>query len=294
MSDSWTPLKVLEWTTQRFASAGNPSARLDAQVLLAHVLKCDRVALYTGFDKPLGDDELRAYRELIKRRLAGEPTAYLIGEREFWSMRLHVDRRVLIPRPDTELLVEVALEHARARGGELRIADIATGSGAIALALARELPAARVVATDVSPEALEVAAHNASALGLEDRVRFRLGDLTAALADEAPFDLLVANLPYIPTADIAGLAPEVRGEPRLALDGGADGLDLVRRLIGAAPARIVPGGLIALEHGFDQAPAVAGLLADEFDDVTTRRDLAGHARVTCARQPGPPTLINPA
>lgn len=293
MPESWTSLKVLDWTTQRFDSAGIPSARLDAQVLLAHVLQCERVALYTAFDKPLGEEELRAYRELIKRRLAGEPTAYLVGEREFWSLRLHVDRRVLIPRPDTELLVEVALELLRGREGEVRIADIATGSGAIAIALAHELPHARVVATDVSADALEVAAHNASVHGVDQRVSFRLGDLTAALAGAAPFDLLVANLPYIRSAEIATLDREVRTEPRLALDGGADGLDLVRRLIGGAPAHIAPGGAIALEHGYDQGAAVAGLLADEFDDVVVRRDLAGQPRVSYARQAGPPTLINP-
>ena len=293
MPESWTPLKVLDWTTKRFDSAGIPSARLDAQVLLAHVLQCERVALYTGFDKPLAEEELRAFRELIKRRLAGEPTAYLVGEREFWSLRLHVDRRVLIPRPDTELLVEVALELLRGREGEVRIADIATGSGAIAIALAHELPNARVVATDVSADALEVAAHNAAVHGVEQRVSFQRGDLTAALAGAAPFDLLVANLPYIRSAEIAALDREVRNEPRLALDGGADGLDLVRRLIGDAPARIAPGGAIALEHGYDQGPAVAGLLADEFDDVVVRRDLAGQPRVSYARQAGPPTLINP-
>jgi len=291
VTEPWTPLKVLEWTTKRFATAGNPSARLDAQVLLAHVLRCDRMSLYTGFDRPLGDDELSSYRDLIKRRLDGEPTAYLVGEREFWSLSFLVDRRVLIPRPDTELLVEVALELMKGRAGEPRIADVATGSGAVAIALAHSLPEARVVATDVSGDALEVAAHNASVHGVDGRVSFVLGDLMAALTAERPFDLLVANLPYIPSADIAGLQPEVRREPCLALDGGVDGLDLVRRLIACAPARIAAGGAIALEHGAEQADAIAGLLADEFDDVATRRDLAGHPRVTYARQPGPPTLI---
>jgi release factor glutamine methyltransferase len=291
VSEVWTPLKVLEWTTKRFEAAGNTAARLDAQILLAHVLQCDRMSLYTGFDRPLAGEELAAYRELIKRRLSGEPTAYLIGEKEFWSLTLRVDPRVLVPRPDTELLVEVALELANGRDAELHIAEIATGSGAVSIALARELPGARFVATDVSGDALEVAARNAAAHEVDERIAFRVGDLGDALDGERPFDLLIANLPYIPSGEIDKLSPEVRSEPRLALDGGADGLDLVRRLVGDAPSRIAAGGAIALEHGADQALDVEGLMADEFDDVTTRRDLAGHPRVTYARQGGPPTLI---
>ncbi len=276
----WTPLKVLEWTTGRFADAGNPSPRLDAQVLLAHVLDCDRVSLYTNFDKPLKEEELRQYRELIRRRLAGEPTAYLIGEKEFWSLAFTVDERVLIPRPDTELLVEVALELARARGASPRIAEIATGSGAVAIALAKELPDATVVATDLSAGALAVATANVERHGVGDRVELREGDLLAPLAGER-FDVLVANLPYVPTGDLPTLSAEVRCEPRGALDGGPDGLDLLRRLCAGAAAHLAPGGAIALEHGFDQGPGVRALLAS-LAGATTRTDLAGQPRVTLA------------
>lgn len=288
MSEAWTTLKVLEWTTSRFSRAGIPSPRLEAQVLLAHTLACDRVQLYTSFDKPLRAEELATYRALIQRRLAGEPVAYLVNEQEFWSLPFYVDARVLIPRRDTETVIEVILDQIEDRDAPLRIADIATGSGAIAVTLARELPAALVVATDVSGEAARIAADNAARNGVEDRVEVRAGDLLAPVVDEAPFDVLVSNPPYIPSADIAGLSPEVRCEPRGALDGGADGLDLVRRIIAGAGERIRPGGLLVLEHGFDQAEQIAQLIADTgvFEPVSLRRDLAGNPRVTHARRGG--------
>jgi release factor glutamine methyltransferase len=281
----WTTLRVLDWTTRRFEEAGSPSARLDAQVLLAHVLGCDRVALYTGFDKPLAELELAGYRDLIRRRLAGEPIAYLVGHQEFWSLSLRVDPAVLIPRRDTETLVEVGLDHMRGRGGAGVIADVATGSGAVAIALAHELPAARVVATDVSAGAIALAADNAARAGVADRIELRAGDLLAPLAGER-FDLLVANLPYVRSGDIAALPADVRHEPRAALDGGPDGLALLRRLVDGAAAHVAPGGLLALEHGFDQAAAVAGLIdaAGGFEPPATRADLAGHPRVTSARR----------
>jgi release factor glutamine methyltransferase len=271
----WTTLAVLTWTSGRFTEKGIASARLDAEVLLAHVLGQSRVQLYTGFDRPLEEGELGAYRELIKRRLAGEPVAYLVGAQEFWSLPLAVDERVLVPRRDTETLVEVAL-----RAGGTRVADVGTGSGAIALALAKERPAALVVATDISEDALAVARANAAKLGLA--VDFRHGDLLAPL--EGAFDLIVSNPPYVPTTDLAHLAPEVQREPRLALDGGADGLDVLRRLVPAARAQLTPGGTLAVEHGFDQGPAVRALFAD-FESVTTTRDLAGQERVTEGKAP---------
>ena len=279
MEKIWTPLSVLEWTTKRLDEAGYSCSRLEAQVLLAHVLQCDRVSLYTSFDKPLAASELAAYRELIKRRLAGEPSAYLVGEKEFWSLPLSVTPGVLIPRPDTETLIHVCLDLAP-RSAPIRIVDVGTGSGAIAIALANELPAATIVATDISGQALAVAADNARRHGVADRIQFLIGDLTDALPVAAQFHLLVANLPYIPTGDLAALSAEVRHEPTAALDGGPDGLDLVRRLVGAAPPHIIAGGHIVLEHAPDQGDAVARLLSDELDDVHTRQDLAGRPRVT--------------
>lgn len=281
MSKTWTILEVLDWTKQRFGQAGIDAARLDAELLLVDVLQIERIQLYTQFDKPLAEDELAAYRARIRRRLDGEPVAYILGEKEFWSLPLSVDPRVLVPRPDTELLVEVALEAARERGGACRIVDLCTGSGAVAVALATELSSAEVIATDVSAAAVEVAGANAARHGVE--LAFVQGDLFEPLAGQT-FDIAVANPPYIPSGDIDGLAREVRAEPRLALDGGADGLDLVRRLIDAAPNHLCSGGVLALEHGFDQAAAVRALFdgAGAYFPAGTRKDLAGHPRVTLA------------
>lgn len=283
MSRTWTTLDVLEWTTERFRRGGLESPRLEAQVLLSHVLGCDRVSLYMRFDEPLVERELTSFRELIQRRLGGEPVAYLVGSREFWSIRLQVDRRVLIPRPDTEAVVSAVLDRIGDRQAALAIADIGTGSGAIAIALARELPSARVVAVDASADALAVAAINVDAHGLGARIALREGDLLAPLAGET-FDVVAANLPYIPSADIAGLTADVRSEPRGALDGGADGLDPIRRLVASVGAHLAPGGLVALEHAPDQATAIRELAgAAGFGDVATECDLTGRERVTVWR-----------
>jgi len=276
----WTVLEVIKWTTARFTERGLDSPRLDAEILAAHALGLSRVQLYVQYDRPLLPDELAAIRALIKRRQAGESVAYVVGKKEFWGLELTVDARVLVPRPDTETLVEegrMRLDEA-AQGAEERIGDVGTGSGAVALALAKVRPAAAVFATDISPDALAVARGNAERLALA--VTFVEGDLTAPLAAHAPFSLLVANLPYIPTAELAGLPPEVRAEPVRALDGGADGLDLVRRLIADAPALLRSGGALALEIGAGQAAATAALMtAGGFADVRSRRDLAGIDRV---------------
>ena len=284
MSEVWTPLRLLEWTTRRFADAAIDSPRLAAQILLAHALGIDRVQLYVHHDKPLGPDELGRYRELVKRRLAGEPVAYLTGQQEFWSLPLAVDTRVLVPRRDTETLVEVVLDQVD-RTAPLRIADIGTGSGAIALALARELRAARIVATDRSAEALAVARDNAARLHLDDRIELREGDLLSALPAGERFDVIASNPPYVPSGEIEGLLPEVRREPRAALDGGPDGLDALRRLVAGASAHLVPGGLLALEHGFDQGAAVRALVdaAGAFQPPVTRSDMGGQPRVTFSR-----------
>ncbi|MDQ3370591.1 MAG: peptide chain release factor N(5)-glutamine methyltransferase [Myxococcota bacterium] len=277
---AWTTLSVLDWTTQRFTEAGIGASRLEAQLLLAHVLQCSRVQLYTGFDKPLGEEELAAYRGLIKRRLAGECVSYLLGEQEFWGLPFHVDRSVLVPRPDTETVIEVARALRTDRAAPCRVLDLCTGSGAIAIALAKELPAAHVVATELSPEAAAIAAKNAARNGFAERVEVRTGDLFAPVERER-FDLIVSNPPYIASAVIATLSAEVRGEPRMALDGGADGLRFYDRICSAARDHLLPGGALVVEHGYDQAAAVRERFERAgFADVTLVHDLGKQPRVT--------------
>jgi release factor glutamine methyltransferase len=276
----WTILSVLTWTEKRFRERGLISPRLDAQVLLAHVLERDRVHLYTHFDKPLAPEELAAYRGLIQRRLAGEPVAYLVGKKEFRSLELTVDARVLVPRPDTETLVDVALTLVGDTG---RVVDVGTGSGAIALALKKERPGLDVTAIDRSPDAAAVARANAERLGL--LVTVVEGDLLEPARALAPLALIVSNPPYIPSGDVPALAAEVQKEPLLALDGGPDGLVAIRRLIGDAPALLVPEGALALEVGAGQAPAVAALFAADgrYHPATIAKDLSGIERVVASR-----------
>ncbi len=280
VAQTWTPLTVLDWTTKRFTDAGIGAARLEAQLLLAHALGCTRMQLYTGFDKPLGDTELASYRELIKRRLAGEPVAYLVHEHEFWGLPLAVDRNVLVPRPDTETLIEVARELAP---NATRILDLCTGSGAIALALAKELPNARVIATELSPDAAKIARANVAKHG--SNIDVREGDLFGPVAGEH-FELIVSNPPYVATAIIDTLSAEVRREPRIALDGGADGLAFYDRICAHAREYLDPGGVLAVEHGFDQADAVrARFEAAGFQRVTVVNDLGKNPRVTSGFAP---------
>jgi release factor glutamine methyltransferase len=286
---TWTTLSVLDWTTKRFTEAGIGSARLEAQLQLAHALQCTRTQLYMSFDKPLAEAELTAYRELIKKRLAGEPVAYLLGEHEFWGLPVYVDRNVLVPRPDTETVVEVARGvRDKADGGRAapcRVLDLCTGSGAIAIALAKELPAATVVATDVSAAAVAIARRNADRNGFAERVDVREGDLFAPVAGET-FELIVSNPPYIASAVIPTLSAEVKREPMLALDGGADGLVFYDRICAEAPAHLVAGGALVVEHGYDQADAVrARFERAGFTDVQLVHDLGKNPRVTWGRRP---------
>ena len=271
----WTILGVLQWTEKRFAERKLGTPRLDAQLLLAHVLGKDCVHLYTHFDQPLEADELAKYRALIQRRLSGEPVAYLVGKKEFRSLELAVDARVLVPRPDTETAVDAALALLPAEG-EARVVDVGTGSGAIALALKKERPALEVLAVDRSPDAAAVARANAERLGLA--VEVVEGDLLAPVAARAPFAAIVSNPPYIPSGEIAGLQAEVRKEPLAALDGGADGLDVIRRLVADAPPLLADGGALVLEVGAGQAPAVVALFAADgrYDAATTTKESRRH------------------
>jgi len=277
--DLWTPLKLLNWTQGFFAGKGVDAPRLTAELLLASALGCDRVRLYLDFDKPIGAPELASYRELVKRRAGGEPTAYLTGSREFFGHRLAVDPRVLIPRPETEQLAELGLEALPEGGAAL---DLGTGSGALALALALGRPGAAVTAVDLSPEALEVARANAAALGAA--VTFLAGDLYAPLPAGARYDLIVSNPPYVPTGELSRLQREVQREPRLALDGGADGLAVLRRVVAGAPARLTAGGTLLMEMHESHLETLPALcLAAGFASAEARRDLAGLPRLTLAR-----------
>jgi len=249
---------------ERLAAAGCESPRLDAEILLAHVLGVDRAALVTRGDAPPDDDQRARFDELIVRREAREPIAYIVGTKGFRHLELQVDRRVLIPRPDTETLVEVALDVAPEAA---RVHDVGTGSGAVALALAQERPDLRVSASDASPGAVEAARANAAALRLGVPVEVALG------LPPGDYDLVVANLPSVREDEWDGLQPEIReNEPRDALVSGGDGLDAIRALAGETP----PGTLLALEHAPAQAGDVRGLL----DGARTIRDLAGRDRVT--------------
>jgi release factor glutamine methyltransferase len=255
----------------------HPSARLDAEVLLAHTLDKPRTHLHAWPDHPVADDRTARYRELVARRAGGEPVAYLIGTREFWSLSLEVTPETLIPRPETELLVEVALSLIPA-GERMPVADLGTGTGAVAAAVASERPACAVLATDVSPRALEVAARNMARLGLGN-VRLRRGDWCEALAGER-FALIVSNPPYVARADAHLDQGDVRFEPRMALCAGDDGLDAIRAIAATAAAHLLPGGALVVEHGHDQGPAVLELFAHGgYRDVRSHRDLAGNDRV---------------
>ena len=276
-AETWTILKVLQWTQQRFQERGLRSPRLDAELLLAKVVDKDRVGLYTHYDQPLTKPELALYRELIQRRLAGESVAYLVGRQEFWSLPFQVDARVLVPRPETEGVVEAVLALLEGRTAP-RVADIGTGSGAIAVAVAHERPDAQVVAVDRSPDALAVAQANAAANGVT--IELLEGDLLAPLAGRGPFDVIASNPPYIPDGEYATLPPEVQREPRSALLGGKDGLDLVRRLVAGAPGLLGDAGALVLEVGMGQAQVVAALApAAGYRAAEVRRDLAGIERV---------------
>ncbi len=273
----WTIGSMLKWSEQYFGSHGAETPRLDAEVLLSHLLGEKRIYLYVHFDQPLTADELANYKELVKRRTSGEPVAYICGEKEFMGLAFKVTPSVLVPQPDTETLVEAAIERLRGKNSP-RIADICTGSGAIAIALAHYLPESSIVATDISADAVSIAKENAEALELSERVQFFEGDLLAPLTGET-FDAIVSNPPYIPGADIESLPREVRAEPRLALDGGADGLDFYRRLVGESAALLNDGGFLAVECGDTQAGAIAEMAAESFCKTEIVRDLADKERV---------------
>lgn len=272
--------QALRWAVEQLKDGDSP--RADADILLAHVLGRPRSYLLAWPERELSPGQWTAFQALVERRARGEPVAYLTGSREFFGLDLAVSNAVLIPRPETELLVEAALE--RLPGGPCMVADLGSGSGAIALAIAKMRSDARVVAVDASRQALEVARTNAERLGLRN-VELREGDWCKGLADER-FEMIVSNPPYICEDDPHLARGDVRFEPAMALASGADGLDAIRAIVACAPLHLSPGGWLLFEHGFDQAEAVAGLMCKAgFSDVESLRDLLGHGRVTLGRTP---------
>jgi release factor glutamine methyltransferase len=268
-------LEVVQGATDYLTKHGVESARLNAEHLVAHGLGKKRLDLYLEFDRPLGEAELAPLRELLRRRSSGVPLQHLLGTVEFYGRTFGCDARGLVPRPETELLMERILRDlttAMPKEGAALL-DVGTGSGVIALTLAAELPTASVTAVDRSPNALALAHENAARLELTERVTFLESDLLAAIPANAAFDLIVANLPYIPAGEIAGLAREVQHDPVAALDGGPIGTELIFRLIEEARARLNPGGQIALEIGHDQSESVcAELLRQNYRDIRAVAD----------------------
>ena len=295
MADStapWTVRRLLEWTGGFFTRKEVDQPRLSAELLLAHVLDCPRLKLYTDYERVVGDRPLATFRDLVRRAGEEEPIAYLTGRAHFYTLEIDVTRDVLIPRPDTETLVENVAQTVRHQPGleAARVLDLCTGSGCVAIAIAKHVRAATVLATDVSEAAAAVARRNVEMHKLGDRITVAVGDLFAPIAtvvDARPFDLIVSNPPYIATDLIPKLDRSVRDyEPRLALDGGPDGLDLHRRILAKAADHLTPTGRVFLEIAFDQGPAAvdATTAAGAFDDVRLLKDFNGHDRVLTARR----------
>lgn len=275
-----TLLEVLNAATGYLEKNGVPSARLNAEHLVAHVLKKKRLQIYLEFDRPMSEAERAPLRELIRDRAARKPLQHLLGNWDFFGRTFTTDARALIPRPETEQLIEIALELLPE--GESLVADVGTGSGIIAITLAAERPGLRVIATDQSAAALELAEVNAARNEITDRIRFTQCDL---LPDEpSGYQLIAANLPYIPTAEMAGLQPEVKFDPVSALDGGPEGLDLIIRLLPLARAKLKSGGHLLLEIGHDQGAKVRGLLEESgFSGVEVVKDYEGRDRIVKAQ-----------
>jgi release factor glutamine methyltransferase len=277
-----TVLQVLQNTADFFARKGIESPRLNIEHLLADALGKRRIDLYLEFDRTLSEKDLAPLREKVQRRVDGEPLQYLLGSWDFFGRAFRTDERALIPRPETEILVEIALKVIRTQpSSRNRLLDIGTGSGVLAITLALECPSLSVVGSDVSPQALNLARENAEAHGLERRIEWIESDLLESVT--GPFDFLVANLPYIPTAELPKLASEVQRDPQLALDGGSDGLAVIRRLVQDAPKVLTGGAFVILEVGFDQADQVADLMtAQKFRDISVENDYQGVRRFVTA------------
>lgn len=290
MAEAWTIGSLLGWTTDYLKQHGSESPRLEAEVLLAHARGCGRVELYTGFEEQ-ADEPLRTrYRELVKRRAEGTPVAYLVGHREFYSLDFLVSPDVLIPRPETEFLVIALLDQIKAAGAPerpLEVADVGTGSGIVAICVARHVPAARVTAIDISPPAVAAARANAERLEVAERIEFIESDLFSSVPDAQQFDFVASNPPYVAEAEFAELPPDVRAyEPRIALVAGPSGMSVIERLVDQAAQRLRGGGSLLLEISPMLQQRVESLLHDDdrFEPQPTVKDLASLPRVVRARR----------
>lgn len=288
-STIWTIKKILLWTTHYFQEHHLDSPRLDAELLLAHVLHKQRIYLYTDFDLIVEPSELSLYREYIKKRVSGISTAAIIGEKEFMGLTFKVNEDVLIPRPDTETWLEKVIQYHRNEQG-LYVADLGTGSGAILLSFLYYCREDTGVGVDISEKALALAEENGKTLKMDDRVTWRRGDYLTALEEGELFDGILTNPPYIPTGDIRGLAEEVRHEPMNALDGGADGLTFYRKLAEGAAEHLKDGGFLAAEFGIHQAADVVNLLKEtgKFDSFEVINDYGGIERAVYCRKKAEP------
>ena len=281
---TWTVLSLLQWADGFLAQKGYDESRLTSELLLSHVLGLPRLNLYLQFDRPLNQEELARFKGAFQRRLAHEPLQYIVGECEFMGLRIAVDKRVLIPRPETEDVVSCALDALRSRNGQsLTILDIGTGSGNMAVALAKSLPRATVTAVDVSTDALDVARANAEAHGVHN-ISFQRWDVLGDLPADWRFDMIVANPPYVSLHDFESVQEEIRNyEPRQAVTDGGDGLKFIRRILGVAPKHLVPGGAVAMEIAYGQEGDARALAsAAGLRQVDVRRDFVGVPRVLIA------------
>lgn len=283
--EPWTVRRILDWTVQYLKERGSTTPRLDAEILLATARGCPRIRLYTDFDQPLTEQQRTTMRGLVKRRGAAEPVAYLVGHREFFSLDFLVQPGVFIPRPDTEVLVMAALDALQGREAP-RVLDLCTGTGCVPIAIARNSPSARLTAVELSQTALETARSNIEKHGLTQRIELLQGDLFAPLPEGAAFDIITSNPPYVQHDEIARLAADIRDhEPRMALDGGADGLDVIRQLVKQSPDYLIPGGWLMFELSPEQAPAAVEFMEERgFHEVAVKNDLAGLARVVLGRR----------
>ncbi len=285
VEEVWTVKRILDWTTDYLARQGSAAPRLDSEILLAHARQCQRIELYTQYESRLTDGERAIMRDLVQRRAKAEPVAYLVGFREFFSLAFEVTPDVLIPRPETEMLVVNVLERAKGQTG-LNVLDLGTGSGCIAVSIAANHPNMNVVAVDISPRALDVARRNSERHGVDDRIQFLEGDLFEPLTSKRTFDFIVSNPPYVAEGDLGTLPEDVRlHEPHSALLAGGKGLDVLQRLIHQAPGFLNPSGWLLVEIASEQAQdVVSEFAATGFSGVECEKDLSGQIRCVRGRK----------